>query len=170
MASEEGSTPRRRSRWDRPPPPHDWRWAVGSVGKVLIAAGLLMFGFVGYQLWGTGVEYAQAQDRLDEEFDELLASVGTVATTTTTTAVPDSTVGVTTASGVPTTVATTPVTTPAPPPPEVVVFEDGDVIGRIEIPAIGLDSKVVQGVAPADLKQGPGHYPDTPMPGQLGNA
>ena len=32
-----------------------------------------MFGFVGYQLWGTGLEYAQAQDQLDDEFEELLA-------------------------------------------------------------------------------------------------
>ncbi len=28
----------------------------------------------------------------------------------------------------------------------------------------------MSGVQPADLKQGPGHYPDTPMPGQLGNS
>ena len=26
------------------------------------------------------------------------------------------------------------------------------------------------GVQTADLKKGPGHYPDTPLPGQLGNA
>ena len=40
---------------------------------MLIAVGLLMFGFVAYQLWGTGLEYAQAQDRLDDEFEQLLA-------------------------------------------------------------------------------------------------
>src|SRR5688572_25870318 len=32
-----------------------------------------MFGFVAYQLWGTGLEYAQAQDRLEDDFAELLA-------------------------------------------------------------------------------------------------
>ena len=43
-------------------------------------------------------------------------------------------------------------------------------MARIEIPSIGLDAKVVSGVQPGDLKAGPGHYPDTPMPGQLGNS
>ena len=66
--------PRRVSRWDRPKPPHDWRWVVGGVGKVLIVTGLLMFAFVAYQLWGTGIEYAQAQSRLDNELEELLAA------------------------------------------------------------------------------------------------
>ena len=74
MSSKAGPARRRRSRWDRPPPPHDWRWIVSNVGKVLIATGILMFGFVGYQLWGTGLEYAQAQDQLDDEFEELLAA------------------------------------------------------------------------------------------------
>ena len=72
------ATPRltRRGRvrkWDRPPPPHDWRWYVGNVGKVLIAVGLLMFGFVGYQLYGTGIETAAAQNALEDDFEELLA-------------------------------------------------------------------------------------------------
>ncbi|MFZ9930701.1 MAG: class E sortase, partial [Ilumatobacteraceae bacterium] len=40
----------------------------------------------------------------------------------------------------------------------------------IEIPAIGIEKFVVAGVQTADLKKGPGHYPDTPMPGELGNA
>ena len=43
-------------------------------------------------------------------------------------------------------------------------------MARIKIPSIGLDSRVVQGVAPADLKRGPGHYLNTPMSGELGNA
>ena len=40
----------------------------------------------------------------------------------------------------------------------------------IHIPKIGLDRAVVQGVGVPDLRKGPGHYPDSPMPGQLGNA
>ncbi len=162
------SEARRAARWDRPAPPHDWRWVVGAIGKVLIATGLLMFAFVAYQLWGTGVEYAQAQHRLDDEFEELLATVPTsTSTSTSTTAAP------TTTAAAPTT-TTTPVTaapaTPAPPAVTVPEFSDGDVMARIEIPSIGLDAKVVSGVQPDDLKDGPGHYPDTPMPGQLGNS
>jgi LPXTG-site transpeptidase (sortase) family protein len=59
-------------------------------------------------------------------------------------------------------------TVPRPPvPPEV---EDGDAIARIELPSIGVDRIVVAGVDKDDLKKGPGHYPETPLPGQLGNA
>ncbi len=50
------------------------------------------------------------------------------------------------------------------------VVNDGDPIGRIRIPKIGVDKIVVQGTARGDLAKGPGHYPATPMPGQLGNA
>jgi len=57
------------SRWDRPPPPHDWRWVVGTVGKILISVGVLLFGFVAYQLWGTGIEYNQSQDALADLLD-----------------------------------------------------------------------------------------------------
>src|SRR5207253_1324674 len=32
------------------------------------------------------------------------------------------------------------------------------------------DKAVVEGVGTEDLKKGPGHYPQTPMPGQKGNA
>jgi sortase A len=45
-------------------------------------------------------------------------------------------------------------------------LEDGKPIGRIEIPAIDADYVVVQGTEEADLKLGPGHYPDTALPGQ----
>ena len=75
------TTPRRRrrrdrvSRWDRPPEPKDWRYFVGNLGKVLIATGLLMFGFVAYQLWGTGIETARAQNSLESKFEERLAAI-----------------------------------------------------------------------------------------------
>jgi sortase A len=44
------------------------------------------------------------------------------------------------------------------------------VIGRIEIPAIGLSKVVLHGVRRETLRHGPGHYPGTPLPGQAGNA
>lgn len=52
----------------------------------------------------------------------------------------------------------------APPAP------DGTAIAIIKIPRLGVEKRVVQGVGVEDLKKGPGHYPDTPMPGQAGNA
>ncbi len=36
-----------------------------------------MFGFVAYQLWGTGIETARAQNALENEFEELLAGTTT---------------------------------------------------------------------------------------------
>jgi LPXTG-site transpeptidase (sortase) family protein len=50
------------------------------------------------------------------------------------------------------------------PPPESVS------IGQIEIPSIGVDWTVVEGVTRNDLRTGAGHMPDTALPGQPGNA
>jgi sortase A len=46
--------------------------------------------------------------------------------------------------------------------------ESGDPLGRIEIPKIGVSDVFVQGTGTSDLRKGPGHYPDTPLPGQHG--
>ena len=45
----------------------------------------------------------------------------------------------------------------------------GEGMALIKIPKIGVDAVVVEGVEVEDLKKGPGHYPDTALPGQLGN-
>ena len=42
----------------------------------------------------------------------------------------------------------------------------GQGIGRILIPAIGVDDVIVQGTDTASLQKGPGHYPETAFPGQ----
>jgi sortase A len=46
--------------------------------------------------------------------------------------------------------------------------EDGAPVGRIRAARIGLDDVVVHGTGTGDLRQGPGHYPDTPLPGARG--
>ena len=43
-------------------------------------------------------------------------------------------------------------------------------VAVVRIPAIGLEQVVVQGSSPEDLKQGPGHLPSSPLPGEFGNA
>lgn len=45
----------------------------------------------------------------------------------------------------------------------------GGADGIIKIPRISLDMAFVEGVGAEDLAKGPGHYPETPMPGQAGN-
>jgi sortase A len=53
---------------------------------------------------------------------------------------------------------------PTPPPPE------GNGLGLIKIPRIGVDKAIIEGTGTADLRQGPGHYLGTSLPGQPGNA
>lgn len=123
------------SYWDRPKPIKDWHWFLGRLGSTLIVAGLLTFLFVGYQLWGTGIQAAQSQHRLGNAFSDI--SIG----------------------------GETPQV-----PTEPVMVSEGDPVALIEIPAIGIKQYVVAGVDPTDLRKGPGHYPDTPFPGELGNS
>ena len=47
-------------------------------------------------------------------------------------------------------------------------LDDGDAMGRIRMPAIGVSDVFVQGTGSGDLRKGPGHYPDTPLPGVHG--
>jgi sortase A len=160
---------KREAYWNRPKHPKDWRYWVGGTGRVLIVLGLLMFAFVAYQLWGTGIEQARAQDKLGNELEERQAEVGTVPVL-----IPPST------TTPPTTVTPQPGETTPPPATEAPIteapvlslppIEEGDAIGVLSIPRIGMEQKIVAGVTVADLKQAPGHFPQTPMPGELGNA
>ena len=45
---------------------------------------------------------------------------------------------------------------------------DGKPVGRIRVKRIGISDVVVAGTDPRDLRRGPGHYPDTPLPGARG--
>ncbi len=143
------------------------RWAriVGGVGKALIAAGVLILLFVVYQLWGTDLQEASSQSDLKSRFNHELnqSPVLSTPTTTVSTTVPATDVSTT---AVPTTAPPTSVT----PPAFVTEIHPGDPVARLEIAKIGVDKIVVAGTDTADLRKGPGHYPNTPLPGQLGNA
>jgi sortase A len=172
-AGHEPGDHKRVSHWDRPKPPHDWRWVVGGIGRTLITLGLLMFGFVAYQLWGTGIQTAQAQRQLVKDFDRLVGAPN-ASTTTSTTSAPPATAPTTIGTGTtPTTVSTESTTTtttlPAAPTAKPIP-EPGDAVARLEIPRMGLNRIVVEGATADDLTKGPGHFPETPLPGQLGNA
>jgi sortase A len=130
------------------------RRTIAAVGRTLVTVGLLILLFVGYQLWGTGYFTARAQADLRDDFEA--AQEAFQATTTTTEPAPIVSPG-------PTTTTTT--TPPVLPP-----LEEGQWLGIIEIPKIGVDKIFVEGTSRDDLKKGPGHYIGTPIPGQLGNA
>jgi sortase A len=46
--------------------------------------------------------------------------------------------------------------------------DEGDPLGRLRIPKIGVSAVFVEGTAAGDLRTGPGHYPGTPIPGEHG--
>ncbi len=56
------------------------------------------------------------------------------------------------------------------PPRRVVEKEplEGDAIGKIELPTLDKSVYVVEGTDRDTLRKGPGHYPETPLPGERG--
>lgn len=49
------------------------------------------------------------------------------------------------------------------------IVTEGDVIGEIEVPRLGLSAIVVQGDSDDVLRRAVGHIPETALPGQAGN-
>ena len=108
------------------------------MGKTLIATGVLIFLFVGYQLWGTGLAERREQKSLRNQFTQRLTAL--------------------------------PAPAPGGPPAAATAPIPGDAVALLRIPKLGLEKAVVEGVGTEDLKKAPGHYPDTPLPGENGNS
>jgi sortase A len=135
------------------------RRTIAGVGRTLVTLGLLILLFVAYQLWGTGIFTARAQERLKNEFNSEQLKYNPVVGPTTTTRPGKGPKG------------TTPTTRVIIPPPAILAAPaEGQVEGHIVIPKIGVDWYFVEGVQLEDIAKGPGHYPLTPLPGQLGNS
>lgn len=120
------------------------RRILAVTGRVLIVTGSILLLFVLYQLWGTGLQTKAAQDRLANTFDEQVAAVTSLPA--------DDPVRAETAAA------------------SIEALQTGDPVGRLEIPAIGVDYIVLEGVDLGTLESGPGHFPETPLPGQPGNS
>jgi sortase A len=143
------------------------RRTLGGIGRTLIATGILILAFVAYELWGTGWFTAREQAHLKSQFREQIQAQ--LHATTTTAPHPSTTAG---GGTVPPSTPST--TAPAQPVDDkqiaalIAKVHEGDPIGIIHMP--WSDYAVVQGTSREDLKKGPGHYLDTPYPGQYGNA
>jgi sortase A len=99
------------------------------------------------------LQTTRAQDALEREFEEQQAQLGELpGEPESDTTLPPGT--------------TPPRVAPADLPPP----DRGEPIGFISIPEIGADFYMVEGVELRWLQDGPGHFPQTPMPGQPGNA
>jgi len=151
--------------------------AVRAVAKTMIAVGLILIGFVLYELWVTSYFARRAQGALQEQFRERAAAIELEAVPYKNTGDrPDAPFQVP-ADG------TGPTETGVDGNGEagdgngaesVIVVEPapllGDAIGRLVIPRAGVDWSIVEGVERSDLRRAVGHMPGTAAPGQPGNA
>lgn len=158
--------------------------ALGAaLGRATLAMGLVLLGFAGYQLWGTGVAEATAQAELADRLAARLeaspppAPVGRSGPTWLDAepglgpSEPDDAALVADRPGA----AASPVgTTPAASPIEATTATAapvaiGQPFARLRLPTIGVDKTVVEGTTREALRSGPGHYLGTARPGQPGN-
>jgi sortase A len=128
------------------------RRVVDVFGRVLIGAGVLLLLFTAYQIWGTSIQESHAQAALRTQLQQESNSAEIRHALAEAIAL----------DKLPTGPPVTAPRTAAPP--------EGDPIGDIRIPVIGVNQVVVEGTNTPDLRKGPGHYTGTPLPGQGGNA
>jgi sortase A len=117
------------------------RAALRGTGELLMTTGVVVLLFAVYSLYGTGLQTARAQSELREDLQQSWAMQ------------PQSPSGRTAAR--------------APVPPPVL----GEGVAVLRVPRLGPDYQpvVVEGVGREELKRGPGHYPGSAMPGEVGN-
>ncbi|MEU5829511.1 class E sortase [Micromonospora tulbaghiae] len=116
------------------------RTVVRGTGELLITFGLVVLLFAGYEIWGKAVIVEAHQSDLNSQ---LAQEWGATA---------DPTVGPTTG----------PTVKPKPP-------AKGKPVAGLYIPRFDKHWVVVEGVSPEDIRYAPGHYPDSAMPGEVGN-
>ena len=118
------------------------RFVLRGAGQTLITAGVIVLLFVVYELWVTNIFAHQKQVRVHRVLEEQWAQGD------------DPLVGRLNLPG------STQSTIAA-----------GQGIANLYVPRLGSDYRftIVQGVDSASLEEGPGHYPTTQLPGQVGN-
>ena len=120
------------------------RTLLRGTGQTLITLGLVLLLFSVYEVWFTGIVNGRTQHRLKSELEKRWEQ------------------------------GDDPVVAgqkPGRPPARVRSIPLGDGFALIYIPAFGKDYvyTVVEGTDPNELDEGPGHYVQTALPGQVGN-
>ncbi len=128
-------------------------------GWTLIWSGVFIFGYLGWQLFGTGLVNAgvqqAAKENLRQVFEENLPPEVELVNA-------EEFLG--------------PEVPSDPEVPDQVDFHPEEVPGQgeelalLRIPKIGVDEVLFEGVGRETLKNGPGHMENTPIPGQPGNS
>lgn len=125
-----------------------------AAGWTMIWAGVLIFAFLAYQLFGTSIGTNRAQVEADQQLETIFeSSIEELAAT-----------GVPVPTDPPVSTDVIPTLFPEPIP------VSGQPFARIVIPTVEIDHVVWEGVERADLRNGPGHMPWTALPGQPGNS
>jgi sortase A len=117
---------------------------LGGFAKLLVGVGVVLLLFTAYQIWGTALSESHSQSQLRAHLQKELP---------------------------PKVRQDPPTVSPGPPAlaGATATPSEGQPVGVLDIPSIGLNQVVVEGVGDGDLEEGPGHYPGTPLPGQAGN-
>jgi LPXTG-site transpeptidase (sortase) family protein len=125
------------------------RTGVRGLGEVLITLGVLVLLLAAYEVWGKAAVVASHQSELDRQLDQMWAYDPAA----------DPTVG-----PVQDVEDEEPEAAPQPlaPPP-------GHAVARLYVPKLGRYWVVVEGVGLDDIRYAPGRYPESAMPGQIGN-
>ncbi|NBE82396.1 class E sortase [Micromonospora sp. NEAU-HG-1] len=116
------------------------RTGVRVSGEVLITFGLVVLLFAGYEVWGKSAIVDAHQNDLDRQLAQAWGATGDP------------------------TVAPTATATAKPKPPI-----HGKPLAGLYIPKLDKNWVVVEGVTQGDIRYAPGHYPDSAMPGEVGN-
>jgi len=128
---------------------------VRGIGQTLITIGVVALLLVVYQLWVTNLFTTAHQNQLVGELQQQWRDQPGVSSPAAT-PLPD-----------PSTVGTGSAGTGAALPP--ISTRVGHPFALLHIPRLGGNWAVVEGVAQAQLSQGPGHYVGTALPGEAGN-
>jgi len=152
-----------------PRPPLGLIDVVGFVGRTLVTTGTLILLFAAYQVWGTNLVELYAQRSLDAELDELFSDAAF--------ANPSAPSGLGTGAGGENNDdssaedrAALAQTRPSVSRLNRETLTVGSPFAKIDIPKIDLTKAMVIGSDRESLRKGPGHYPDTALPGHAGNS
>ena len=117
-----------------------WRMLVRGIGQFLITAGIVILLFVVYELWITGLYTSRWQHQHLSQLEHAWASGR-------------QSIEISKAD------------------PHVAHIPLGSGIAVLRIPRFGkgYHMVIVEGTGTSDLEKGPGHYPGTAFPGQVGN-
>jgi sortase A len=128
------------------------RRKIQVLGWTLIWSGVLILGYVGYELFITDIINARTQAAAEEELATTLEEARSD--------LPD-------VEAVDTGLDDGPQSVDYHPENEPAADEE---FGVLRVPRLGLEVVLFEGVTTDTLKKGPGHMPGTPLPGQPGNA